>query len=526
MASVWKKIDNYDQSVDVFMSIQNNSLVPFSKVTIQFTTASAPEEGKGFVLTGPNQWSQRVPANTNVFYKEEDGGIITWWSREIEKLVNYDIPTQEETVTSLTAKSVICPEGSFITIQNTGKSPIYYNMLGKANFVLTEHQAVSYTFAKDNVINLKSDGTGTVTYMIGQSPNVTMLSEETQRKLDEIIAKVDGLIENAATKEELDVVKRRTYFGQWSPFLNSSGNNGKQINTPIFIKDKLYHSEFLQDNNILDLSLLISYRRTDELTGLPVDENGVMQITLITQSEGDDLQVANFYCDNQWLKQNITGVELYRDNTNGQVKINLNFKSTLTSYTALISCRADNVKFVESDGSLGFLNEKINIFVLDKDNDGIHFTDETFYLGMLKSWDFSLSVSKETFNSITKLDKDNVEGKNKQTITSGNELSVVYSENIDSSDAILSVGVPAMIGANKVVGLNIKPKPEVKSNGIFLDLIVMSNGQQTKSTQDDKFVFTIPLWKHTNFAYLYISEELRKITAENAKDFFVEIVYS
>ena len=89
---VWKKIDNYDQSVDVWMSIQNNSLIPFSKVTIQFTTASAPTEGKGFVLTGPNQWSQRVPAGTNVFYKEEDGGIITWWSREIEKLVNYDIP--------------------------------------------------------------------------------------------------------------------------------------------------------------------------------------------------------------------------------------------------------------------------------------------------------------------------------------------------------------------------------------------------------------------------------------------------
>ena len=186
----------------------------------------------------------------------------------------------------------------------------------------------------------------------------------------------------------------------------------------------------------------------------------------------------------------------------------------------------DETPLEEKEERLYILNEKINIFVLDKDNDGIHFTDETFYLGMLKSWDFSLSVSKATFDTITKLDQDNVEGKNKQTITSGNELSVVYSENIDSSDAILSVGVPAMIGANKVVGLNIKPKTEVKSNGIFLDLIVMSNGQQTKITQDDKFVFTIPLWKHTNFAYLYISEELRKITAENAKDFFVEIVYS
>ncbi len=523
MATIWKKIDNYDQSVDVFMSIQNNSLVPFSKVTIQFTTAAAPEEGKGFVLTGPNQWSQRVPANTNIFYKEEDGGIATWWSRGIEKLVNYDIPTQEETVTSLTSKSVICPEGSFITIQNTGKAPVYYNMLGKANFVLTESQAVSYTFSKDNVINFKSDGTGILTYLIAQSPNVTMLSEETQRKLDDLVAKVDGLIEHAATKEELDVVKRRTYFGQWSPFLNTTGQSGNKVISDVFVKDNTYHSEFLQDRNIVDIKIELEFSRNDDKRKV-VTEKATMSVTIVTQSSGDDLKMSSFYCDNNWIQQNISSLEFYRDQTNGQVKFNLKFKSDIQSYTMLTSLRADNVKFVKSSVS-EFLSEKIGIYLIDKDNADIHFTDEAFYLGMLKSWDYSLGTSVKKYDRVVK--ESNSANTQKIICGSGNDTSnILYTENANGNDAVMTVSIPALIGANKVVGLNIKPKDHKLKTHVYLDLITMSNGQQTKQSNGNNIDFVIPLHRHTLHGYYYISNELSKLTADNSKNFYVEIVYS
>lgn len=526
MATIWKKIDNYDQSTDVFMSIQNNSLVPYSKVTIQFTTAAAPEEGKGFVLTGPNQWSQRVPAHTNVFYKEEDGGIITWWSRAIEKLVNYDIPTQEETVTSLKTKSVICPEGSFITIQNTGKTPVYYNMLGKANFVLTESQAVSYTFAKDNVINFKSDGTGILTYLIAQSPNVTMLSEETQKKLDDLIAKVDGLLEHAATKEELDVVKRRTYFGQWSPFLNTTGKSGTKIISDVFVKDATYHSEFLQDKNIVDIKAEIEITRNTEQKK-NVTEKATLSASIITQQSGDDLTVSNFYCDNSWIQQNIKSIEFYRDQTNGQVKLTINFKSQIEAYTILVSLRADNVKFVKS--TIGeFLSEKIGVYLIDKDNADIHFTDEPFYLGMLKSWDYSLETSVKSYSDITKSDStSNSKYIQKISCGNGNDTSnITYAENTNGNDAIITVSIPAMIGANKVVGLNIKPKNVKSKVYSYMDLITMSNGQQTKQLNGNNTDFIIPLYRHTLHGYQYISNELSKLTTDNATEFYVEIVYS
>lgn len=520
----WKQITNFDSSVDVIMSIQNNSLIPYSKVTIQFTTAAAPEEGKGFVLTGPNQWTQRVPAGTNVFYKEEDGGIATWWSREIEKLVNYDIPTQEEEVPNLTSKSIICPEGSYITMQNKSKTPIYYNFLGKANFVLTEHQAVSYTFSKNNVVNFSSDGTGILEYMIGQSPNVTMLSEATQKLLDEMNAKIEGLIENSATKNELDIVKRRTYFGKWSPFINITGGAGNKIISPVFMKDNDFKSEFISDKAILDIALELTYNRTE--LSKPVDEKATIRLTVITQPAGKDHQLSSFYCDTPWIARAISGLEVYRDNTNGQLKFVLNLKSNINSYTLVASVRNDDTKFVKSTLA-SFLNEKIATYTIDKDNDNIHFTDENFYVNIMKSWDLSLTKSKYKVTELKKT--DTTEGNNSiQTFSSTSEanFSIKYKQDMNGRSGILTVDVPKTVGANNILGLNIKTIDVSQSDNVYLDLIVMGNGSQNKTNSPNSDTFTIPLWNHIKFGYSYISDRLAKITTDNASKYYIEVIYN
>lgn len=521
----WKKIDNYDNSVDVFMSIQNNSLIPFSKVTIQFTTANTPVEGQGFVLTGPNQWSQRVPAGTNVFYKEEDGGIITWWSRAIEKLVNYDIPTQEDTIRSLTTKSLTCPEGSYLTLQNLSDTPIYYNFLGKANFVLTEYQAVSYTFSKDNVVNLKSDGTGILTYMIGQSPNVTMLSEATQRLLEEMNTKIDGLVENAATKEELDIVKRRTYFGQWSPFVSINGTGSTtQLASPIFMKDLNYKSEFITDKNILDISLELSYSRYDKDSAGNINEEAAVKITVITQPSGSDHQFSGFYCDTPWFAQNISGLEVYRDETNGQLRFNINMKEQLSNYSMVAAVRCDNTKFVASDIA-SFLNEKIAMYSIDKDNNDIHFTDEEFYLGILDSWDFSLTRNVVKIEGITKTEEMTTTDI-LQTFVGQNpsNFKFQFSQKMDGTQGIVTIEVPSSLGINKIIGINIKPIDVSQTTNVYLDLIVCGDGSQTKVSNGAIEVYTLPMWKHTKLGFMYISEELTKITTQDAPLYYIEVV--
>lgn len=522
----WKKISNYDQSVDVFMSIQNNSLIPFSKVTIQFTTASAPVDGQGFVLTGPNQWSQRVPAGTNVFYKEEDGGIITWWSREIEKLVNYDIPTKEELVRDLTTKSVNCPEGSFVTIQNLSESPIYYNFLGKSNFVLTQYQAVSYTFAKDNVINFKSDGRGILSYMIGQSPNVTMLSEETQNLLDELNTKVEGLLENAATKEELDIVKRRTYFGKWSPFISVSNNSStKVINSPIFMKDNNYKSEFISDNGILDISLDINYTRPNPEGGV-INEIATVQITVITYPSGEGHRFSDYYCDTPWFSQNISGLEVYRDNTNGQLRFNITLKSNINKYSMVASVRNDDTKFVESTVDT-FLNEKIAMYSIDKDNTDIHFTDEEFYLGILKSWDYAIDRSITKFTDLIKTERQDGNGIHQEFTSRVNQnFKFKFSQNNEGTEGIVTFEVPTSDGMNKIVGVNIKKTDVRNPDNVYLDLIVMGDGPQTKVNQGQKDVFTLPMWNHTKLGYTYIYDKLSKITEDMASEYYIEVVHS
>ena len=521
---LWKEITNFDHKVDNFLAVQNNSLIPFSKVTIQFTTAAAPVDGKGFVLTGPNQWTQRVPAGTRVFFKEEDGGICTWWSREIEKLVNYDIPTVEETITKLKSKSITCPEGSYLTLQNLSDEPIYYNFLGKGNFVITQYQAVSYTFAKDSVVNLSGDGTPTLTYMIGQSPNVTMLSEATQKLLDELNSKMDGLVENVATKEELDIVKRRTYFSLWSGFLTATGTGGKVLSSPKFMKDMIYYSEFVKDNDILDIAIKLNYSRPDEETGKIISENATIKASVVAQPSGEDHKFASFYCDTAWLNRNISSLELYRDETNGQIRFDINLKSEVASYIMAVSLRNDMVKLIATDKD-SFLNEKICIYNIDKDNNDIHFTDEKFYLNILKSWDYPTVVKKYKIKNIT---KHEVVGNKSSGLMykSGEDTYIQYDQSDDGLQGTVTIQVPTSLGFDKIVGVNIKPTDTTVDKAYYFDLIMMGNGPQIKNSSENKDTFTIPLWRHTKLGYSYFYDKFKDFTVEETHNYYIEVIYS
>lgn len=525
---VWTKIADYDNTRDIILSIQNAALIPLSKVYFCLTESNTPNEANTFVLTGPNQWTGRVSTGTNVFIAEEDGGICTHCYSYIEKLVNYNIPTEQHDVELTQDLSIACPEGSYLTLQNKSKLPIYYTLDGPnakaGTFLITENQMVSYTWAHDQGVKVmaavgQDAVNGVISYAIGQSPNVTMLSEATQDMLEEMMAKVDMVVKNSATKDELEVVHKRTYLGFWSEFLNVNAAGITDISLPKFFSDKTYDSGFVEDDKIVEFTLSLNLNVTDTQTGITTDEVGTMSIILITKAAGDGYGVANFYTDNTWMQLNISGVQLQRDTENKALFLMLKFKNAPNTAVVTYAVRSDNCRFIPYTEA-SFLAHKIADYTIDKDNTEIHFTDDLFYNEMMKMFQYALSPVILTYGVTSKT----TENQDRDIVyTCESNTGLEYHETDD--DAQLIVKVPSAEGVGRIVGINFVTKDKLNPANIYLDIITMGNGTQVKTSQAGIDIFQIPLWQHNLFQWNYMSTPLLSISNENASLYNIEIIY-
>lgn len=528
---VWTKLADYDNKRDIILSIQNAALVPLSKVYFCLTESSSPTPANTFVLTGPNQWTGRVSTGTNVFIAEEDGGIATHCFSYIEKLVNYNIPTEQHDVELTKDLAFVCPEGSYLTLQNKSKIPVYYTLDGPnakaGKFVLTEHQMVSYTWAHDQGVKIfAAPGLdaqhGLISYAIGQSPNVTMLSEETQKMLEEMMAKVDMVVKNYATKAELEVVHKRTYLGFWSEFQIVTTRTSKDIPLPKFFSDAYYNSGFVEDDKIVEFTLSLNLNVTDKQTGKSTDEVGTMSIILITKNAGDGYGVANFYTDNTWMQLNIAEVELQRDSTNKALFLTLKFKNAPNTATVSYAVRSDNCRFIPYTNP-NFLAEKVASYIIDKDNTEIHFTDDLFYNSMLSLFRYAISPVILTYD-VTGFSETN--NGNSYVIPCSGKAGFEVHVDDTGDNAEVIVKVPSSEGAGRIVGVNFVTKNKLEPNNLYFDLITMGNGDQIKTSQGGVDTFQIPLWNHTTTTFTYITAPIKStITPKNATKYNIEIIY-
>lgn len=528
---IWTKLADYDTSRDIILSIQNAALIPLSKVYFCLTESSSPTPDNTFVLTGPNQWTGRVSTGTNVFIAEEDGGIATHCFSYIEKLVNYNIPTEQHDVELTKDLAFTCPEGSYLTLQNKSKLPVYYTLDGPnakaGKFVLTEHQMVSYTWAHDQGVKIfaapgQDQVNGLISYAIGQSPNVTMLSEETQKMLEEMMAKVDMVVKNSATKEELLVVHKRTYLGFWSDFLQVTAKNSKNIPLPKFFSDAYYNSGFVEDDKIVEFTLSLNLNVTNKQTGEETDEVGTMSIILITKAAGDGYGVANFYTDNTWMQLNISEVELQRDSTNKALFLTLKFKEAPNTAAVSYAVRSDNCRFIEYTDP-NFLAEKVANYTIDKDNTEIHFTDDLFYNSMLSLFKYALSPVVLTYG-VTGFSETN--NGNSLVIPCDNSAGFEVNVKDNGIEAEVVVKVNSSEGAGRIVGVNFVTKDKLNPKNIYFDLITMGNGDQIKTSQGGVDTFQIPLWLHSLSTFTYITSVIKStLNKDNASTYNIEIVY-
>ena len=517
---VWKQFTGYDNSQDIILSVQNGSIIPFSKVYISVTSKTSAEPDTAIVLTGPNRWTQRVPAGMNVFYAEEDGGRFAKWYHYIMALVNYDIPFESHSVVE-PSTTIIGLEGSYVTIQNKSVNPIQIRLGdGEGTLTLTELQAWSWTFAKDT--NIKVTGIENITWVRGQSPNVTMLSDEMRQYIEDINAKVEGLLESAVTQEQLDIVHQRTYFGFWSELLEVSGSNTSEVTSATYEADKSYGSGFPSGRTVLDVVADISYTRSPENKEVnDISGKGNIYLSLLLEELGDTHQVLNFYTDDSWIKFNVKGFEVRRDLTNKRLFIKIKFKSNLKTFSARISIKADDTKWVLKTSD-NFLAEKVCSYVIDKDNTDINFTDDRFYMNMLNLFRYPLNlrVIEKNVSSIT---SSNQSGETVFNFTLSDNYTIKATFRDDGANANIFVTVEASQGVSRVIGLNFKDKNAPFSfDDLYLDLITMGNGDQIKGSEGSNDKVTIPLWKHTLMSYSYISEKLRNLVGKTK--YKVEII--
>ena len=265
---VWSKIPNLDTTKDYIYYFQNRSKIATSYVHISITENAAYDENSAFLLQGRQYLRIRVPAGTNVFYAEEDGGIFMYSKAEIEKLVNYDIPTTGNRIMLAgTAHTLTAPEGAYIALQNVSDFDyeIKYTIGEAGPFTLTQHQMVTFSFTKDTDIKISSsESLAKISYVIAQSPNVTQLSDDNKQKLEDILHEIRLVQESMARKEEVEFVEDRSYMDKWSEPYTYSKNLTKKVSMGTYTPDVDYRSANLDETDIMYAVTYLSFSYYDD----------------------------------------------------------------------------------------------------------------------------------------------------------------------------------------------------------------------------------------------------------------------
>jgi hypothetical protein len=366
----WKKVE-IDKTVDHIILIQNSSIIPNSLVYLSFTTANTADENNTFMLTGPNQWEGRIKAGTNLFYAEEHGGEFTYSAFPIEKLENYNIPTEHKDIQAM-RQSIICPEGSYFVIQNKDVTPFSISIVGEGQFILTENQMLSFTFANESTVVVHGTGQK-ASYMIAEAPSLTQLSKEVQDKLNEIFTSHKEVLKKVITREEFTKFKRKMECGKWS---DAQTLNGFKIS---FKSDPFYESDWLNDKAVVDIIANIKYLDNG------VEKHALLQCS-INMIDADNIELLNYYSDDINIRQNLRKINFIYQNPvdiqtdSGVLEITGELDPAFIPMvqTTTSRIRTDNIKWKELETTV-IAPTKTIILDVFRINEMITFSDEEFY---------------------------------------------------------------------------------------------------------------------------------------------------
>lgn len=378
MSLIWNKVQ-VDNTKDRFFKFQNKSLIPDSKVWVVISDKE-PTEPTGLVIVSRQFLNQVILAGESIWYAEEAGGVFTFSSTLLPKLENYNIPTVHENITITdTPVTINVPEGGTITFQNLSKSNIGARIGNETNgaFILSQYQIFAESFPTNNSVTFYPDvtgATGLATYSITQSAIVTQLSPSAQAELDKMKAAVELMLEQAATKDELESIEARLYHNNWSlPNFIQRSNTKLLMSYPFRGNIAVYHSKGVQDNS--GFSVLFDVNATFENDkGELVTERGLVYGQGIYKNSGSGSFMVS-RSNNIEIAKLIEQVNINVSQNRNELVIGLSLSKNVITAGLSTIIKFEHNYFETFQGDVSNV-EYITSYKVDLVNAGINFSDD------------------------------------------------------------------------------------------------------------------------------------------------------
>lgn len=370
----WKKVV-LKHDIDQIVFVQNTSAIKNSIVRLSFSTEeTTPTDQSGiFILSGPNTWTGRVKAGNNLWFEEMGGGIFTYTAYDIEPVVNYRIdPIHVDIVAQ--SQIIDVPEGAYFVIQNKSKELFRFSIVGEGQFVLTENQMLSFTFTRNTQVRFHGAGQN-VSYFYSEAPSLTQLSAELKAKLEEMMAAVNLLKQEAATRAELRELAKKMHYNEYSNEISKEFTvipSGADFVAELAVAelDADYDSEPLTDNEFIELLFTVKYVSDSETVSSAIYFSG----NLDAAKEAFTNNVV-YKCYDPLLDHVVEHIKVFWNKDNGTIKPAIVFsdwyKKTTENHNDMSSIfaapitisykiRTENAAWKASE--LAWVDSHVNIF--------------------------------------------------------------------------------------------------------------------------------------------------------------------
>ncbi|MGL5315688.1 MAG: hypothetical protein ACRC92_20705 [Peptostreptococcaceae bacterium] len=364
----WRELA-FDNSVYKLFRIHNKSTIINSVVYVHITKTGVPPDNVNdsatvFTIPTLGQIEIKTEPGDRILYTEADGGSFSYHCNTLEEVKNYEIETIHNTEYVNGVFDLNVPKGATVMIQSDSKrnlpgSYLRYTISNNSSgeFTLEGAQFVSHTFTSDVLIRMKSEDGFYVSYMITASQNVSELSAEMQDKIDRLVANINGILDNMATKDMLLRVEAKTTRDKWLMLPTRASITNTVITSPKFYCKFAVTERDIEENSIIEASINID-ALSSNLNVYP-DLRGQVNVKFKFKEAGCVLE--EFMCTNPILTDIISGV--FFSLTNSESNININSRqqemeirlviddkySGLYSGNAFFSVKNDDVPLMDTN---------------------------------------------------------------------------------------------------------------------------------------------------------------------------------
>lgn len=511
---LWKELPNQDPSKTWLFYIQNFAKTPNAYVHLYITDGEAPssQDQPQQTLIALQVLRIYVQPNFKVYFAEENGGICTAIKTEKIPFVNYDVPTYHKNIPLAEEYAFTAPEGSEIVFQNfSGDGDCFINIGGGDGWIrATRFATLIDSFHDDTEITIKGEtGTEVISIIQKQSLAVTQLSDENLALLEDLLTRVELIEENYVNQTQLDEVRKRTYYGLWSPYSEVTKSATNNIQTKTFhTQVDEYRSVLYSNDRIIKVANIFNFSYNED--EIVKTSSGYLAFDILLSDKIND-GLLSIYTDNLFIKENLTQIKLNRDANNENLTIEFIFKDTIASIQVRTTIRAEEISSSISDDPI--ITAITNTYDIDLYNGDIIFTDNAFFLKLLEPYEiFTLPPNRLSRYEITRgetmVQNNPIDNYNVHTIQDGT-CYIKYYEPFEPNlhNPRIEIELPKDVNIKSIIGFMLIPQVEYIDSikGYTLNLACCLSEKQTQSSAGSTLKVAFPLYVTDNQSLDYLN---------------------